>query len=150
MNLDEEGQEIANAILTWIKAARAGYHRPDWLPTMADVSHSALLGRILAGGKPLPYAPPIAFSYPWYDLYDEPTEDHFVVEVHIRNQFEIVINQVVWKAHEEKKDLHYTVMYGDNPDVFDLKLKPYIRKVFQKSTRTIVEVPSEGWFIKKR
>jgi len=150
MNLNEEGQEIAAAILTWIKTARIGYYRPDWLPTMADVSHSALLGRILAGGKPLTYAPPIAFSYPWYDLYDKPTEDHLAVEVHIRNKFEIVINQVVWKAHELEQDIHYTVMYGDNPDVFDFKLKPYIRKVFLKSTKTMVDVPAEGWFIKRR
>lgn len=150
MNLNEEGKEVAAAILIWIKTVREAYERPHWLPTMADVDHSALLGRILAGKAPLPFAPPIAFSYPWYDLYDKPTEDHFVVEVHIRNRFEIVINQVVWKAQELEKDLHYAVMYGSNPDIFDLKLKPYIKNVFQKSTKTMVEIPAEGWFITKR
>jgi len=148
--MKEDEMEIIVAVVKWIKTAREARENIAWLPMATDVVHSALLKRIMDGGEPLPYAPPIAFSYPWYDLYDKPTEDHLAVEVHIRNQFEIVINHVVWKAHEEEKDMHYTVMYGNNPDIFDLKLKPYIKQVFLRSTKTMVDVPGEGWFIKKR
>jgi hypothetical protein len=38
----------------------------------AGVYKSALLGRILAGNDPLPFAPPRSYGYPWYELLEAP------------------------------------------------------------------------------
>jgi hypothetical protein len=149
--MKEDEKEVVHAVVKWIATVREAYGNNAWLPHAADVSHSALLQRIMSGKAPLPHAPPRAFSYPWYDLYDKPTEDHFVVDVHVGHGAVVIINQAAWDLIETVEiDMHYVVKYGALPDIFDLKLKPYIAKVFQKSTKTMVEVPSEGWFIKKR
>jgi hypothetical protein len=41
-----------------------------WRQLQADVAHSALLARLLAGKAPLPQAPPRSYSYPWYSLIE--------------------------------------------------------------------------------
>lgn len=149
--MKEEERELVHAVVEWIKTARKAYGNPEWIPYPADIDHSALLNRLMDGKAPLPYAPTRSFSYPWYDLYDKPMEDQYVVDFHIRDDDVAIINQSAWNIVDEiEKDVHYVVTYQNLPDVFDLQLKPYIRKVFQASTKQMVDVPSEGWFIKKR
>jgi hypothetical protein len=46
------------------KDLRRRYHRPG--------PKSALFARLLAGKDPLPYPPPTSFSYPWYELIEQP------------------------------------------------------------------------------
>lgn len=149
--MKEEERELVHEVVLWIKTAREAYGNDVWLPHAADIDHSALLQRLMSGKAPLPFAPPRAFSYPWYDLYDKPTEDHVAVDVHVNLAGTVVINQSTWKLVETvETDVHYVVKYEKLPDVFDLKLKPYIAKVFQRSTKTMVDTPAEGWFLTKR
>jgi hypothetical protein len=47
--------------------------RPDLpAPTDADIAASALFERLMAGGEPLPYPPPLQFSRPWYAIVEDP------------------------------------------------------------------------------
>lgn len=69
---DPNVARIIRAAVTWVDLARAnGYGGEGWVPTDADIWHSALLCRLLAGNDPLPQAPPRAYSYPWYELVEK-------------------------------------------------------------------------------
>lgn len=48
----------AVCVARWIAVVRREQGTPDWWPTQADVDHSALLERLLAGGEPLDAPPP--------------------------------------------------------------------------------------------
>jgi hypothetical protein len=69
-NIKLSNSQIAYAInkfSSWIDfRSRNG----DGNPTSADISHSALLERMLSGKEPLEHAPPKRMSYPWYALSD--------------------------------------------------------------------------------
>lgn len=70
----QEQQRVARAVRDYIRTARAGGHRPfnepGWLPTDADLGHSALFQRLLRGERIYKVPPPNAYSYPWYQLID--------------------------------------------------------------------------------
>ena len=51
---------VTKAIATWFRILEENKRFP---PTMADVSHSVLLQRLLSGKDPLPKVPPRACSY---------------------------------------------------------------------------------------
>ena len=140
--------KLFSAILMWIKTARDSYGNPTWLPTPADYQHSALLTRILRGKLPLPFAPPRAFSYPWYALYDN-QGDVEVIDVWFRDdEKQIVLEQLIWYVDEiVEQGKKYIVQWRDE-DKFLLELKPCIRKIYSKGKKQMVDTPSEGWFIK--
>jgi hypothetical protein len=152
-NWKPDEKHVAYSILEWIKVAREAYKKPDWLPANADVDHSALLMRILSGDKPQKNPPPTAFSYPWYDLFDDaPFTDHPVVDVYVRTDLgagpTVVINQSVWNIIEViEENMHYIVKYPPNEELFDLKFKAYTKKQYLRSTKEMVNVPAEGWFL---
>lgn len=48
---------------------------------LADISHSALLDRLLSGKAALPTPPPKSFSYPWYALIENGRDDNCEVAI---------------------------------------------------------------------
>ena len=42
---------------------------------------SALFARLLDGKSPLPYPPPLYFSYPWYEIFDQPVVNEVNVKI---------------------------------------------------------------------
>jgi hypothetical protein len=72
---------MARHVVTWIETARAaGYGGPDWLPSDADISKSALLERLRSGKAPLAEPPPLGMSCPWYALVED-AGPHYVFDV---------------------------------------------------------------------
>lgn len=139
-------------VFLWIRTAREAYGQLDWLPTLADVDHSALFQRIRSGKKPLPFPPGRAFSYPRYELYDEPDVEHKAVEAWVPKMpdlaGDIIIDQMRWKLVETiEPEKHYVVRSSDaDPYVFDLVFKSYVAQVFLKSTGTMGTQDRECWF----
>ena len=56
----------------------------------ADVDHSSLLRRLLAGKEPLPEPPPRSFSYPWYEIVEQGHAERCCAYF---NDGEVTINQ---------------------------------------------------------
>ena len=66
--LTPEQRRIVWATVRWCAIREAvGLGRPD----PADVWHSALLERLIAGHEPLQDPPPLAYGYPWYALIEQ-------------------------------------------------------------------------------
>jgi hypothetical protein len=94
---DPEVARIVRAAVTWVDIARKnGYGGEGWIPTAADISHSSLLGRLLAGQEPEPIAPPLSYSYPWVGL-NESGAAYFIPES-FQEWFE---TEPDWAIHRE-------------------------------------------------
>jgi hypothetical protein len=91
---------VTQAVATWFRVLRAeDEKRPEgsgrcFPPTDADVTHSALLQRLLSGKPPLPKAPPKRFSYPCYELGEgKPVKIHELWEGDLGGRRCVVIDQ---------------------------------------------------------
>jgi hypothetical protein len=72
---------MARNVVTYIRTAKAiGYGGPDWLPSDADLSKSALLERLRSGKEPLAEPPPLGMSCPWYAVVED-KGPHYVFDV---------------------------------------------------------------------
>jgi hypothetical protein len=73
----------------------------------ADIWHSALLHRLLEGKEPLEFPPPLAMSYPNYELAETGTETYHNTEYYHSFFFSdiikncLVIEQAVWHIVSE-------------------------------------------------
>src|SRR5688500_14473153 len=80
---------VVKAVVLWlgVRAAADPRYDAEWLRQLfPDAFHSALLWRLLDGRPVLPKPPPVAFSYPWYDLIDdgEAVASDWMVEFHLQ------------------------------------------------------------------
>lgn len=112
--------EIAIAVVTWIKTARAaGYATNDWLPRDPDIYKSALFERLRAGKEPLKFPPPRGYACPWYALVED-RGPHFVGHgdhgPYARAENEIIIMQNSYEILERRgaedmivRDSHHAI-----------------------------------------
>lgn len=113
---------IIQTVVRWliIRCEWGPEHQQNWVRNalkvladpilLADVDHSALLERLLAGKAPLPIPPPLRFGYPWYDLVESGAGE--AAEVHAHGDY-LVICQYPWRILERVSDREYVVTYGD-------------------------------------
>lgn len=84
---------------------------------LADIDHSALLGRLLAGKEPFPEPPPRAYSYPNYTLLEngrgEPGEVYERDRGFMTDEATPVlfIDQLEWKIVEKRGPEEWIVSY---------------------------------------
>ncbi len=76
----------------------------------ADVSHSALLGRLLEGKEPLDAPPPKSYSYPWYELVEEGKA--YISECWRLDERTLVIHQSIWNIVSELGPNEWLVTYS--------------------------------------
>lgn len=125
--LSQRDRFVINSVIEWIDTvakARGEYNKPS----TADVTHSALLMRILGGRKPHTVPPPRSYSYPWYELLEPGNEGKdFQCEasVWLRGEdgveTDLLINQTRWsilKVVEPNK--RYRVRYAKDYPVFEV------------------------------
>ncbi len=122
------GYMISNEIdifFRWLQIREDnGYSRTFTLQQLrADADHSSLLKRLLRGEKPLPEAPPRAYSYPWCDLITYGVAYPF--EVYESKMFPgmLCIEQSVWKILESPAVDTWVVTYR-TPDVDKIRRAP--------------------------
>ncbi len=100
-------------VLRWLEICRKGNDARSIITINAH--KSALLKRLLDGKEPLPVAPPLSFSYPWYDLiedgYDEPLEVWKLSRPGEPDK--IVINQHRWPLVRENAADDWVVSHTD-------------------------------------
>jgi len=104
--------KLVECAALWIKTAReSSPNHKNWYPTHVDILKSRLFWRIRSGKPPLPYAPPTAFSCPWYELIDEPDRAHWAYDGHEINYGEgpvrMSIAQDVYNIVVKKSDRDY-------------------------------------------
>lgn len=110
---DSNEAKLAATLVKYIEIAREQYGR-EWLPQQVDICKSALFNRMLSGKEPLPFAPPRAFSYPRYDIFDEPNKIHEAFEV-VQDGDTLIINQCPWCIIQKVSDDEYLVKYKSAP-----------------------------------
>jgi hypothetical protein len=138
----EDEQRLREIITTWLMV---GY--PDQAPSPADAMHSALLGRLIAGQKPLPYRPPRSYSYPWYQLCDEGHVDG--VEVDFFSQQEVAINQSIWNIDQEiTAGQAYLVSWGEEGGQAKLERRSELE--FNEEIDQAIKENRFGWSEDKR
>lgn len=67
MTDDKIKQAVGRWLGHWVEQCKKD-HGVEKCPTYADVTHSALLSRLLSGKAPTGHVPPLAFAYPWHEL----------------------------------------------------------------------------------
>lgn len=108
-------KEFIRIFETWSKLAKNGGKTVDQI--FVDMKHSSLLWRMIEEGKePLPYVPPRAHGYPWYEICDGP-EPHPASEIHfIPERPLLTIAQHVWEVLARISEDEYliTTPHEDN------------------------------------
>ena len=70
-----------------------------------DISHSALLRRLIDGKDPLPDPPPESFGQPWYELVEIGTSANVSVsEIDWGRGTHLIINQALWKVIRQENE----------------------------------------------
>jgi hypothetical protein len=117
----QQQDAIIQALRDWISVAQAAGYKPivDWDNALAEVSHSALLHRLLDGKHPHATPPPVAFSYPWHELVEHGRDVHCEVSFYPegvlgRQGPTIVINQGLWRVLERKGE-EFVVTHDRTP-----------------------------------
>lgn len=86
-------EQAHNAFREWLRIRAASGYAGQYPATDVEADHSALLNRLLRGRKALPTPPPLAYAYPWYELFDQP-----YVEWSDWNHSDPYIPQPPWSA----------------------------------------------------
>jgi hypothetical protein len=79
--LSDQDIHIARCVTEWISIVRRDggpQYEDAWLPCEVDFRKSRLFWRLRSGSPPLPSPPPTCYSYPWYELVEEPGWAHWV------------------------------------------------------------------------
>lgn len=93
-----------------------------------DVSHSALLHRLLSGKKALPVPPPKSFSYPNYSLGEGlKTEIHDIVEMDMFDPPTVIEQHRGWKWLDKEKGL---LLHIESNEVYHFWTEIKERKTF--------------------
>lgn len=158
--ITREQMEFARHMVLWIRTAKAaGYpwRQPDWLPSGADVSKSALFERIRSGKHPLPEPPPVAHACPWYAVVEDPGP-HFIGQGGIHGPYiadtpatyqpgemakdTAVIFQHPWRIHERLAAGDFIVGDGSRDTAYRFRL--YHDPEWQHPSGRL---PKGGWFL---
>jgi len=121
--MTDEQREVLEKVKQWLRVRIEHQGAPQevkdvWQQLTADIDHSSLLERLLDGKEPLEVPPPLAFSYPWYDLVENGSvEGGFEVAIYpegvpsIQLQFPAAnIAQGIWHIIETvEEDKEYVV-----------------------------------------
>jgi len=112
-------RDTINAVKRWL-AIRG---KPGDSQIAADIDHSALLKRLLAGQEPLPQPPPRALSSPWYDLIETGHGTAMDVVEYTTTPGMLSVNQSgQWKIVEKRADGSYVARCTTNNHVFTITL----------------------------
>jgi len=116
-----------------------------------DITHSALLRRILSGGSIYPYPPPKSYSYPWYELLDDGISVRADVQPwtskvstdwkrgakwKVETERLVVINQTVWGLEAEISDTELIATFP----YYKLRVRCTLNEVISGRNMWTVEV----------
>lgn len=167
--IESDHVHLMRAYHLWVETVRntvrlpyPGYG-PDWEPSDIDIVKSRLFWRIRSGYAPLPWAPPCAYSCPWYEVVED-LGSHAAFEArrvlddkHLGDVW--FIAQTPYKHVETLEDNRHVVAFGEyrfevhrdpaaeaarvgglNPHNPDCETEYYAR---------IVDDPTRAWFIRR-
>lgn len=131
----ERDLRVSKAMVRWISTARGSkptYYTKDWLPSDVDMIKSRLFWRLRSGKKPLPEAPPTAYSCPWYEVVEE-DKPHGAYEMTVHEG----------KAHIAQCAYEIEEMNGNEPSI--VKFNCYRFKVWRDTPTTDVKPFRHVW-----
>ena len=129
-----EQKATIDIVIKWLKIRNKFSLRPeDYMRVeqlYADILHSSLLNRLLAGQEEYSEPPPLCMSYPWYGLIED--GKGIGCEVHGIDSKYLVLNQHPWQIVEEiHPNQEYLVKYSSTSPVYKLTKDASIRHPFQ-------------------
>lgn len=87
-----------------------------------DISHSALLRRLIDGKDPLPDPPPESYGQPWYELMENgQSTDVQVAELEWGNGTHLIINESLWKILRQDGPDAWYITYRRGSHLFRLQ-----------------------------
>lgn len=121
---DQTTHEIAlKCLIRWLDIRHAnGIAFPDNTAQLkADIDHSSLLKRLQAGKEPLPFPPPRAYLYPWYEVCEQ---NPLVVGRHFADLHDhggyLNIAQMAWRVKERLGPESWRATYRDEGPVWKI------------------------------
>lgn len=109
-------RQFGRAFDHWLQILRKERREVHLSHISVDLDHSALFRRLLKGERVYSSPPPLAYSYPWYDLLEEsgPQACEFWIggEGDYLEPNTPVINQSAkWRIEEKRSDTEYIVAF---------------------------------------
>lgn len=162
VDVDEEQIKLMRAYHLWVQTVRQETGSEDWEPSEPDIQKSRLFWRIRAGYLPLPWAPPRAYSCPWYEVVED-MGNHACFECHRSRRFDPpntwVVAQCAYKHIEDRGVDEYIVGYGEYRFLIFRDVEQYARQIavqnphVENAAQIMLErtknTPSQGWFIRR-
>jgi hypothetical protein len=137
----------------WIRIVRGAKSYSDycWYPSRVDIIKSSLFRRLRSGKQALASPPPTAYSYPWYNLIDQPERAHWARDLYVQKTEEGDIAYIAQCPY-----LIHTYSDKDEMLPFSVSFGPYFfRTIFGPMERWSVEggkpphkLTIYGWWIK--
>ncbi len=144
--LSKNDLNFADLLLKYIRTARESnigsiFYNETWLPSSSDLLKSALFERLRSGLEPLPEAPPLGYSCPWYALIED-TGPHYVYDCYFKND-EITILQNTYEILENDNSVY---IVKDKIKNTSYRFKVFYDAEWQHPTSSIL-LGKGGWFI---
>lgn len=161
---------LMRAYHLWVETVRRVNRSPypgygqDWEPSDVDIVKSRLFWRIRSGYAPLPWAPPCAYSCPWYELVEDLGNHaafdcwrHSDDDPHFPGTW--VIAQTPYQHIETLPDNRHVVGFGEYR--FELHRDPaaeakrigdlnkHLPNCEAERYEEIKDDPNKGWFIRR-
>ena len=163
-----DAERALHVFYTWLSLReKNGLDWPYSSNKMAvNMSHSALLRRMLDGKDPLPEAPPKRWSYPWYELIEsgraepkevwECDENYAVIPLGEPSPAgaRLIIDQHAWEIIERQGPNKWIVAYM-TPDLPKLAQerasdpRSWVRHLRVHESRWLVHRDGEKWIIER-
>lgn len=165
VQIDESHLNLMRSYQLWVETVRqVPRYGPTWEPNDIDIAKSRLFWRIRSGYQPLPWAPPTAYSCPWYEVVED-MGNHSCFECWrgpetspIGHDY-WVIAQCVYDQIEELADNQYIVGYGEYRFLIfrDVaaeakriaELNPHSQDCEHRMLQDMQEKENRGWFIRR-
>lgn len=165
VTLDESHLDLMRSFHLWVETVRKspGYSS-NWEPSDIDIIKSRLFWRIRSGYQPLPWAPPRAYSCPWYEVVEDmgnhscfdcwsKLKDGAIAPKHW------VIAQCLYDHIETREDNTHIVGYGKyrflifRDVAMEAKriaeLNPHNPDCEKRMLEDMSDEKSRGWFIRR-
>lgn len=166
IEIDDSHINLMRSFQLWVETVRnsGGVYDDTWVPSDIDIVKSRLFWRIRAGYQPLPWAPPKAYSCPWYEVVED-LGNHSCFECWrgtdgiLYGPERWIIAQCVYDHIEELENNQHIVGYGEYRFLIfrDLaaeakriaQLNPHSPDCEERMLKSMSEESNRGWFIRR-
>jgi hypothetical protein len=165
VEIDDSHINLMRSFQLWVETVRkTPGNSPLWEPSDIDIIKSRLFWRIRSGHQPLAWAPPKAYSCPWYEVVED-MGNHSCFECWRGQDDRMyglehwIIAQCAYDHIEERENNQHIVGYGEyrflifRDVAMEAKriaaLNPHSPDCEERMLESMKDQASRGWFIRR-